>query len=204
MSNDDKKNLQENGKPTSTSENCGTKKIEPICDTRCKICHGEHLKTIHDLKRAGKRYDDIGKIMKAKFNFHISNSSLSRHFQKYNKRQAIISAEIINDELIEGATKQAAHTKKIVSLIDTYLEQIKNLVANGLMKFDIADLERLIKMRYQVLNETDTDENDIIAMFQKATDKYGVNLQQGVLFNSSTLQATGEQELKSTEEISRP
>ena len=48
--------------------------------------------------------------------------------------------------------------------------------------FEVSDLEKLMKLRYQVLTGKDDVNKDIMAIFQKATDKYGVSLNQGVLF----------------------
>lgn len=170
---------------TPNQKNCVSNAMpERICDGRCKICNSnlEHLKTIHDLKRTGHTFDRIVEIVREKYNLEISTASLSRHFQNYQRKKDIISARIINDDLVEGATKQATHTKQLVSLIDQAFEMIKNRIKAGTLSFDVADLERLMKLRYQVLSGQDTNETDILAIFQKASNQYGLNLQQGVLF----------------------
>lgn len=158
------------------------------CDARCKICSSSHLQEIHNLKKAGHTFDDIVRIAFDKLKFSISKAGLSRHFTNYQKQVNLTSAKIINNDIIEDATKQAIHTKKLVALIDKAFETLEQRSL-----FDIADLEKLMKLRYQVMSGQEADENDILAIFQKATDKYGVNLQQGVLFKSP-LQARAEQE----------
>ncbi|MCK5062101.1 hypothetical protein KAR28_06175 [Candidatus Parcubacteria bacterium] len=152
------------------------------CDVRCKICNSEHLKALHNLKKSGRTLDEIVEISYKDLKFEISKSSLSRHFNNYRQQQNLVSAQIINNDMIEEATKQAAHTKKTVILIDGAFKHLMGKLERGELRFDIQDLERLMKLRYQIMSGQDTDEKDILAIFQKATDKYGLNMQQGVLF----------------------
>ena len=152
-----------------------------ICDSRCRICSSDFMKEIHDLRKAGKNYEQIKDIMKTK-DFEISSPSLSRHFQNYQKQKDIISAQIINDDLIDEATQQSAHTKQLVSLINKAFKIIEARLETGGMQFDISDLDKLLKLRYQVLSGQDADESDVLAIFQKASDKFGLNINQGVLF----------------------
>lgn len=178
----------ENKKITSEQKICVSQELtETVCDKRCKICNSEHLKAIHDLKKAGYRHLEIVDIVKEKYGFEISDASLSRHFRNYQKRKAFISAQLIHDDLIEEVTKQATHTKQLVALIDQAFKMIKARLDAGTLVFDVADLDKLMKLRYQILSGQDTDENDVMAIFQKASDKYGLNLQQGILFKPPTL-----------------
>ena len=154
------------------------------CDARCKVCNSEHLETIHNLKKAGHPFWRIVEIAHSDLKFEISKSSLSRHFAGYQKQCDLLSAKIINEDLIEDATKQAIHTKKLVSLIDSAFKILENRIQSNSLRFDIGDLEKLMKLRYQVMSGEDASEKDILAIFQKATDKYGLNMQQGVLFKS--------------------
>lgn len=172
----EKNNPTKNSKKSATPE---TLKIpEKICDSRCRICISDYLKEIHSLKKAGKTFRQIAAIAK----FDISASSLSRHFQNYLKQKTILSARIIKDDLVEEATKQAVHTQKIIGLIDITFVAIKARVDSGKISLGIDELDKLMKLRYQVLQGQDTNENDILAIFQKASNKYGLDLQQGVLF----------------------
>lgn len=155
---------------------------ERLCDVRCKICNSDYIKQVHDLKKAGHTLEKVAEIVGKDFGLEISRSSLSRHLAKWQERKDLISAKIMNDDLVAEATNQAAHTKQIVTLIDKVYKLVKARLDSGMLRVDISDLEKLMKLRYQVLAGQPTDENDIMAIFQKATDKYGVNLSQGVLF----------------------
>ncbi len=157
---------------------------ERLCDVRCKICNSDYIKQVHDLKKAGHTLEKVAEIVGKDFKLDISRSSLSRHFAKWQERKDIVSAKIMNDDLVAEATNQAVHTKQIVSLIDKVYKLVKARIDSGTIRVDISDLEKLLKLRYQVLAGHQTDENDIAAIFQKATDKYGLNLQQGILFKS--------------------
>lgn len=161
------------------------------CNASCKICNSPHLKAIHDLKKAGHNFNRIVEIVRDKFHAEISKSSLSRHFQNFVSHKNVMAAKIINNDLIEEATKQAVHAKKLVKLIDNAFKMINARIDAGTLVFDISDLEKLMKLRYQILSGQDTDENDVLAIFQKATDKYGLNLQQGVLFKPASLTGQG-------------
>ena len=186
----DKENLDKNVEVASDIKKSVCQEIPKIiCDVRCKICNSPYLKAIHELRKAGNHYPVIVEIIKKKYNFNISTASLSRHFQKYQRHKNIIAAKVINDDLIDEATSQAVHTKKLVELIDEAFNTIKAKIKAGTLFLDVSDLEKLMKLRYQVMNGENTDENDVMAIFQKASNKYGLNLQQGVLFKSDSVQA---------------
>ena len=157
-------------------------KIERVCRKPCEICKSPYMKEIHDLRNNGLKQHEIIAAMKEKRNVLFSKSTMSRHFANYSNRQMEISAKIINQDLISEATAQSVHLQKTIELIDLAFEKIKVRAMSNNYTFDVSDLEKLMKLRYQVLTGRDDVDKDILAIFQKATDKYGVNLNQGVLF----------------------
>lgn len=176
---------EQKNKTIEKQEKCGTLEIPTrCCNARCRICNSSYLEAIHNLKKAGHTFDRIVEIAREDLKFEVSKSSLSRHFANYQKQCDVLSAKIIKEDLIEDATKQAVHTKKLVMLIDNAFQVLENRIKANSLNFDIGDLEKLMKLRYQVLSGEDTSEKDILGIFQKATDKYGLNMQQGVLFKS--------------------
>jgi len=179
--------IEENKNEVLKNENCVSKEngaIESICDRRCKICGSEHIQEIHLLKKNGRQLGEIVAMLLEKYNFVVSDASLSRHFTKYRERQQLVSAQIMNSEIVEDATKQSAHAKEIVKIIDLAIGQIKKKAELGQYTFDVSDLDKLMKLKYQVLAGENVNETDIMAIFQKATDKYGFNVNQGVLFKT--------------------
>lgn len=178
----DEKTTELKNKVAPETENSVTLEMpESLCDARCKLCNSNHLEAIHELKKSGNTFDEIVEVAQQELSFEISKASLSRHFSSYQKQKNLMAAQIINGDLLEEASKQAIHTSKIVALIDNALAHLE--MAGR--KFDVADLEKLMKLRYQLLSGQESDENDILAIFQKATDKYGLNLSQGILFKQS-------------------
>lgn len=157
------------------------------CDVRCTICNSKYLKEIHDLRNAGHNFDDIVKTVHENLHSEISKSALSRHFKNYQTQQNLLTAKIMNGELIEQATKQAVHSKKLVGLIDSAFLMISEKIKAGTLFLDVSDLDKLIKLRYQIMNGEGGDESDVMAIFQRASNKYGLNLEQGVLFKKTPL-----------------
>jgi len=160
-------------------ENPATEKIEPICQKNCRVCKSDHIKEIHNLRNSRLGFREIVDIIKKKYDYDLSASGLCRHFQNYDKRRQIISAEIMDKGLVEESTEQARHTKKIIGLIDTALEHIEK----HNVRFDVSDLEKLFKIRHQILKGDDSGEKNLLVIFNNAMSKYGVNTDQGVLFN---------------------
>ena len=166
-----------------------------ICQASCKICNSDYLKEIHLLRKNGADFSTIISEIKKKDNrFNSSESSLSRHFRNYNEIKATASAKIIKHDLIDEATKRAAHSSAIVKLIDRYVELLEKRLNSGIMKVNIADMQKLFDIRYKILEGGEDGDKDLLAVFQKSVDKYGLETSQGVLFGrpSSVVNAANE------------
>lgn len=142
--------------------------LSSLCDRRCRVCNSDFVAEIHSMKKAGQELSEICSSLKLEKDFDISTASLSRHFKKYRERQQLMAAQILEGDLIEGATKQAAHTKEIVSLIDIAIDQLKKSAVAGSLHFDVSDLDKLMKMRYQILTGEMDEDTDILKILQKA------------------------------------
>lgn len=157
--------------------------FKKICNSRCNICRSGILKEIHEWHKDGAHLQTIVDKAAA-MNVQISTASLSRHFRSYTAYKTEMAVQIIKDETLEEITTQSVHLKKTVELLDLAYDILLTKFRANTYRLDVSDLEKLAKIRYQVLNGENLDNNDIMAIFQKATDKYGVNLQQGVLFKT--------------------
>lgn len=157
-------------------------KVKPICQKSCKICSFEFISEIHEMRKGGAEFLEIVETMQKKHGFKTSPSSLSTHFANWRARQAIMSAEIVNADLIDEVAKRASHTHEIIGLIDTALAQVKLRAANGLI-FDVSDLDKLMNIKYKTLAGESSGEGDLVALFQKAKDKYGMEMSQASLFS---------------------
>jgi len=92
-------------------KDCGMEEIKlptEICQTNCRICQSEHLKEIHLLRKNGTDFLAIVSLIKKKYNQDISSSSLCRHFQNYNKLAKTVAAEIVQNDLVDEASKRRA------------------------------------------------------------------------------------------------
>ncbi len=157
--------------------------FKKICSSRCNICRSGILAEIHEWHKNGSQLQDIVNKAAA-MNVKISTASLSRHFKSYTAYKTEMAVKIIKDDTLQEITAQAVHIKNTVKLIDLAYKKLLAMFESGTYRIEISDLEKLTKIRYQILNGENLDNNDLMAIFQKATDKYGVNLQQGVLFKT--------------------
>lgn len=173
------KKLKSCGSEGMTNELLDFKKI---CDHRCSICNSGIMHNIHEWRKNGMDYDRIVEKAYDEKNIKISPAGLSRHFKSYSAYKVKISTEIIKNDVLEEVTSQVVHIKKTVELLDIAYDKIKVMFESNLYKITVADLEKLANMRYKVLNGESLDNKELLGIFQKASDDYGLNLQQGVLF----------------------
>ena len=181
--------MMENQQLDSKSESCGSSEkmqelfdFKKICSSRCNICNSGVLKEIHDFRADGKKLERIVELVKENHDVDVSMSSLSRHFKTYTNYKTELATQVIKEGMLEEVTLQSVHIQRTVELLDLAYDKIKARIDAGTMKLDISDLEKLLKMRYQVLNGENTDEKGMMAIFQKASNEYNLDLQQGVLF----------------------
>lgn len=153
-----------------------------ICQSSCQICQSKYLKEIHLLKENGERFSDIAKICKEKYNFKTSDASLCRHFQNYRKIKTNVTAQILDKNLVNDAMKRSVHCSAVIDLIDTYLELLKARLDNGLIA-NVADFEKLMNIRYKLLEGGDDEEKNLTVVFENAINKYKVEIAQPRLFN---------------------
>lgn len=189
-------------------ENCEIEKIElpnKICQASCRVCRCDFIEEIHLMRKNGSDYksiiEEVKKLSDGKY--ILTPSSLCNHFQKYNELKSIASAKIIKHDLIDEATKRAAHSSAIIILIDEYLKLLKERISTGILKVNIGDMEKLFNIKYKLLEGGGDEDKDLLAVFQKSVDKYGLETSQGVLFGrpSSVVNAANEpQSVENSEE----
>ena len=180
--------MKEKIKDEQKTKTCGSEKItdellnfKKICDYRCSICNSGILHKIHEWRKGGLDYDRIVKRARDE-RVKITPASLSRHFKSYSAYKLDISTKIIKNDVLEEVTSQATHIKKNVILIDKAYEMIFDQIEKGLLKLSVSDLERLSKIRYQIMAGETSDDKDVMAIFQKAQNKYGLDMQQVMVF----------------------
>lgn len=178
----------ENQKSTQISENRATtddnELIFPdiaLINTNCKVCNSGKLNEIHAL-RPHMTLRELSDRLKKDFDLDLDKDCLSRHFIHYAKSLKIASVKK-RLELFEQETENvASHQKKTLFLMQISFDHIIDRLEAGTLQLGIDDFEKLVKLYYSVLRDPDSagDEN-ILAIFQRASEKFGCGLEQGVL-----------------------
>ena len=153
-----------------------TNKLElpnKICQASCRTCSSPYLQEVHILKKDGMRLRDISRTILKKHNYSLSASNLCRHFQNYNKIRDRAAAEIIESDLLPDAVQRAAHTSSVIGLIDGYLKLLKEQFDAGAIKVSVSDLQKLMDIRYKILESNGEDDSDLTLIFENFMNKYG-------------------------------
>jgi hypothetical protein len=160
-----------------------SKKISPFCRSDCKVCNSKLVLEIHDGIQMGVKYMDICADLLKTHNFSISPASLSRHWKNYKKNKQARAIEIQRFE--NEADDLSRHQKQVTTVADAMFEMLAEKIENRTLPVSIADYASLVKIRHSVLSGDGNALNDLVGIFQQATDKYGVNLKQGILFKKN-------------------
>jgi hypothetical protein len=159
--------------------------LSPYCQVNCKICNSGHADIVREKVQAGERYADIVSYLFKEFNFSISPSGITRHWSNYKKalvengrQREIARFNNESDELVR-------HQKQVTLIADSMFDLIADQIEAGTLPVSVADYTSLLKIRHGVLTGDSGAMDDLVGIFQQATDKYGVNLQQGVLFKKN-------------------
>jgi len=154
-------------------------------NTNCSVCNSGQLPEIHRL-RPTHTLRELAEEINQKYGLELSKDSLSRHFQHYTQslKVAVVKKQF---EIFQQETENiASHQKKTLFLGKIAFDHIVERLENGTLVLGVDDFEKLIKLYYGVLRDPDKagDEN-IIAIFQRASEKMGCGLEQGVLIKKA-------------------
>ncbi len=180
---EDSKVESEISKSEENQKNSGIEKIklpDKICQKSCRVCSSNYLEEIHEMRNVGADFQTIINHLQEKYDYAISKSTLSTHFKNYRNIVATTSAKIMKEGILEESTELAKHTKAVISMIDKALELMQEKMNSGLYKPDIADLEKLFNIRHKILAGDSGSEKDLMVLFQKAQNEYGVDMTQGI------------------------
>lgn len=155
-----------------------------LFNRNCSVCRSGHLKEIHEL-RPTLTLVELAAEIKRKYGVELTKDSLSRHFQHYTKDLQTESTKSLLAKFDKDLESIAEHQKKTLFLAKISFDHIVERLENGSLELGVEDFEKMIKLYYAVLRDPDSigDEN-IIAIFQRASQKMGVPLEQGVLIKT--------------------
>lgn len=153
-----------------------------IIHSQCSVCNSGKMKEIHALQ-SGRTLRELSEEIKKQFNLEISKDALSRHFIHYGKKVQTEATKELFLNFNTAVENVAQHQKKVLFLGKIAFDHIVERIENGTLILGIDDLEKLYKLYYDKLRDPDNagDEN-ILAVFQRASEKYGCGLEQGMLF----------------------
>lgn len=174
-------------------ENCGMIETtlslpQKICQINCRVCQSPCLEEIHQMKISGMQLSEIVSTVKKNYAYDVSKSSLSRHFQKFFEIRDKATAEILEKKLVPDAVKRAAHLSSVIKLIDKYLELLETRFALGTVKVNIPDLQKLMDIRYKILDSENENDKPLALIFENFFNKYKIDTAQSEMnFNGPSV-----------------
>jgi hypothetical protein len=155
----------------------------PFCQSNCKVCSSPYFEEIQQMIKDGHTYRDISNHFKENFGYSLSPSSISRHQKNYRKALRSLATKLSREKFDAQAETLARHQHDTLFLIRASYQQILDHLASGTLRLGIDDFKELVKLYYNVIRDPDSaDDSDVLALFQKASEKQGFDIQQGVLF----------------------
>ena len=165
----------------------GETSFSPFCQKNCKTCFSPHLEEIHKLRlEQDMTLRDISEFLKVHYNENIHASALHRHFANYHQNMKIAVEKKMLVYLKEEVDQRGSHTAKLTTLINGMFDKIA--IDWQKISPSIQDLERLMKLRYLVMEGKislgDYDEQ-LKIIIQNADKIQNNNLQTSLFFPAS-------------------
>lgn len=129
-----------------------------------------------------KSYIEICAYLKKKYGYETSPASLSRHFKNFKEHKRLIVTQKLNVALQEETDALVEHQTQAVFLAKEIFKQLEKQIASGRLSFTVKDWSEVVKIYHSILKgDGDSSLDDMVLMMQTASDKYGFNVNQGVL-----------------------
>ncbi len=160
------------------------KKISPFCRKDCRVCNSDLVVEIHKMIDLRKPYIEICTYLFSEKGYKISPASISRHYQNYKEHRKVLTAEKMKVQLDQETDVLTRHRTQSTILADLLFQQIESKIKCGTLDVSIGDYEKIVKLYHQVLNGDGSAMDEMVAVFRKASDRYGFSLEQGVLFEN--------------------
>jgi hypothetical protein len=155
-----------------------------IFNKLCSVCNSGIVKQIHDW-RPTHTLDEMVALAKKDYNITLSRDAIARHFKHYTHDLTRASALALWEKFSLDVETVATHQKKVLFISNIAFEHILERLDNGSLTLGVDDFEKMVKLYYSVLRDPDSaGDQNIIAIFQKASEKYGCSLEQGVLIKT--------------------
>lgn len=153
-----------------------------FCKPGCKVCSSGYMEYINELRKSGKGYVEISEVLKKEKNINLSKDIIWRHFRNYNKKLQLVTTEKMLAQFDEKSETVAKHQKETLFLINKTFDNIVQHLEAGTLVLGVGEYEKLVNLYYKTLRDPDRQDDDqYLAIFQKASRDFGVNLEQGIL-----------------------
>lgn len=155
-----------------------------ILNPNCSVCNSGLLKEIHEL-RSTHTLVELAEKINQKHGTQLSKDALSRHFMHYTKTLQTESTRVLWQKFRSDLESVTEHQKKVLFISNIAFEHIVERIDNGTLHLGVEDFEKMVKLYYGVLRDPDSaSDNNIIAIFQRASEKYGCGIEQGILIKN--------------------
>ena len=156
------------------------KKI-PIIKSNCSVCNSGCLEEIHELRRT-LGLVELAEVINKKYNTDLNKDSLSRHFQHYNLSVRANSTLKLYEDFNRETENLIEHQNRALFLINVSFRHICERLEAGTLELGFEEFEKMINLYYKTLKDPGNNADEgLMAIFQKASAKYGCSLEQGVL-----------------------
>lgn len=183
----EKKNLDDKNEIRANEANdsfLSPQSEDKILNRNCSVCNSGFVEEIHKL-RADHTLVELAEVIKSKFNVELSKDALSRHFIHYTSSLQKASTKAMWQTFQRDVESVSQHQKKTLFLGKIAFDHIVERLESGSLLLGVDDFEKLIKLYYTVLRDPDGGgDDDLIAIFQKASKEMGCDLAQGVLIKT--------------------
>lgn len=150
----------------------------PFCQGKCGVCDSGFAAEINSL-RPTKTLNELSEYLKKEYGLELSKDQLHWHFKKYGLKLREQSTMRAYKQFRHDVNLIAEHQHQTLFLAQFTFEELLRRMANGTMKVEISDYERLIKLHYQILQAPEmAPQQGLVETFILARQKFNVPLSQ--------------------------
>lgn len=156
-----------------------------IFNKNCSVCNSGVVKQIHEW-RPTHTLDQLVARCQKDFGISLSRDALSRHFKHYLTNLEKESAVALWEKFQMDVESVASHQKKVLFISNIAFQHIMERLESGSLVLGVDDFKQMVELYYKVLRNPDSaGDQNIIQIFQRASEKYGCSLEQGVLIKKN-------------------
>lgn len=150
----------------------------PFCSGVCGVCDSGFAAEINGL-RPTKTLKELSEHLKNEYGIELSKDQLHWHFKKYGLKLREQSTMKAYEQFSHDIDLVATHQKQTLFLAQFTFEELLRRISSGMMKVEIGDYEKLIKLHYQILQAPElAPQQGLVETFILAQKKFRIPLEQ--------------------------